>query len=131
MGLVERAAIDALLSPADANAEGTAVPAATSLNELLDAAWGTAGVGLYRGFLESMTSTFTTLNYRGFASTHTSIRTHVQQGSPRRPSWPAIRARRCSNYGPPSTISICAVNLRALASPRQSAGCRPTAPCQN
>ena len=34
------------------------------------------------------TSTFTTLNYCGFAPTRTSIRTHRQQGSPRWPVGP-------------------------------------------
>jgi class 3 adenylate cyclase/tetratricopeptide (TPR) repeat protein len=54
LGLVERAAIETLVSLADGNADPTALSAEiTSFTELLDAAWGIAGIGLYHGFLES------------------------------------------------------------------------------
>ena len=55
MGLVELAAIDALVWLADGNADRTASSAdITSFTELLTVAWDLAGVGIYRGFLESI-----------------------------------------------------------------------------
>ena len=51
--------------------------------------------------------------------------------SPPPSTWPAARARPCSNCAPPWTISSCAVSPRALPSPTRPAESPPTARSRN